>query len=131
MTIRQASCSCGKLTVTTEGEPVRVSICHCPACQRRTGSVFDVQARFPSDRVTIAGASKVYVRTADSGNQIEFHFCPDCGATVYYRYGDIPDVVAVPVGGFADAAFPPPRVSVYESTRHPWAALPKDIEHLD
>jgi hypothetical protein len=88
-----------------------------------------VQARFPSERVAISGASKIYVRTGDSGNQIEFHFCPDCGATVYYRYDS--DVIVVPVGGFADPGFPPPRVSIYESTRHPWTALPEDIEHLD
>ena len=90
-----------------------------------------MQARFPSDRVMIHGESKVYVRTADSGNEIEFHFCPECGATVYYRYGDLSDVIAVPVGAFADPEFPPPRVSVYESTRHPWVSLPEDVERLD
>jgi hypothetical protein len=59
----------------------------------------------------------VYVRTADSGNQIRFHFCAECGATVYCRPGNNPDVIAVPVGAFADPEFPPPRVSVYESSR--------------
>jgi len=29
-----------------EGEPVRVSVCHCLECQRRTGIAFSVQARF-------------------------------------------------------------------------------------
>jgi hypothetical protein len=71
------------------------------------------------------------VRTADSGNQIRFHFCPDCGATVYYQLNDDLDVIGVPVGAFADPGFPPPRVSVYESSRHGWAGLPKDIEHME
>ena len=102
MTTRQASCSCGKLTLTTQGEPIRISVCHCLACQRRTGSIFGTQARFPSSNVRISGASKVYVRTADSGNQIRFHFCPDCGATVYYQPADDRDVIGVPVGAFAD-----------------------------
>ncbi|MFN2470768.1 MAG: aldehyde-activating protein, partial [Gaiellaceae bacterium] len=39
MSNRHAACSCGQLRLTVEGEPVRVSICHCLACQRRTGSV--------------------------------------------------------------------------------------------
>ena len=30
MPTRRASCSCGQLTVEVEGDPVRVSICHCP-----------------------------------------------------------------------------------------------------
>ena len=32
---RTATCRCGQLQVTCEGEPVRVSVCHCLDCQRR------------------------------------------------------------------------------------------------
>jgi hypothetical protein len=106
-------------------------MCHCLACQRRTGSAFGVQARFPRDKVSIAGRATRYVRTADSGNQITFHFCPDCGSTVYYQLDQVPDVIAVAVGAFADPAFPAPRVSVYEARRHAWAGTPADVEHLD
>ena len=55
MPIRIASCSCGQLTAQVEGEPVRVSICHCLACQRRTGSPFGEQARFALKHTVIAG----------------------------------------------------------------------------
>ena len=77
--VRSASCSCGQLTVTTTGEPVRISVCHCLACQRRTGSAFGVQARFPRDAVTSAGRGTRYERTADSGKTVTLTFCPDCG----------------------------------------------------
>lgn len=106
-------------------------MCHCLACQRRTGSTFGVQARFPRDRVGIEGRSTSYVRTADSGNHITFHFCPACGATVYYELDDLPEVIVVAVGAFADPAFPAPRVSVYETRRHGWAGIPADAEHFD
>lgn len=131
MTIRRAACSCGQLSVEAEGEPVRISVCHCLACQRRTGSVFGVQARFPRERVTIDGASSSWLRTADSGNRIDFHFCPECGATVWYVIVSDSELVAVPVGAFADPTFPPPRVSVYEDRMHPWVELPDGIEHHD
>src|SRR5436190_23903286 len=88
---RHAECSCGQLQVVCVGEPVRISVCHCLACQRRTGSAFAAQARFPRDKVAISGASKTYVRVADSGQSLTFHFCPDCGATVYYRQDHVPD----------------------------------------
>src|SRR6476619_4515150 len=120
MVTRRAACSCGQLELVAEGEPVRVSVCHCLACQRRTGSAFGVQARFPAERVRIAGRSTQYVRSSDEGETRTFEFCPACGATVYYRLASVPDVIAVPVGAFADPAFPPPWVSVYESRRHPW-----------
>ena len=129
---REARCSCGQLTLTATGEPVRVSVCHCRACQRRTGSAFGVQARFGRDQIALGGRSKTYRRTADSGNEVSFHFCPDCGSTVYYRLGPMPDVIAVPVGAFADRAFPAPGVSVYEARQHEWLQLlPADITHYD
>lgn len=129
MSSRTASCSCGILKVTASGEPVRISVCHCLACQRRTGGIFGAQARFPRDSVTIEGASTKYRRKADSGSYITFHFCPSCGATVYYVLDGAPDVVAIPVGAFADPSFPAPWVSVYESRKHSWAALPAEVEH--
>ena len=131
MTNYFASCSCGKLTASARGEPVRVSICHCLACQRRTGSVFAAQARFPADAVTVEGQSTEYVRVGDEGSSARFHFCPGCGATVFYLPDAIPGVVVIPVGAFADPDFPQPRVSVYEARKHRWVGLPDDIEHFD
>ena len=128
---RSAACSCGQLRVTARAEPVRVSICHCLACQQRTGSTFGVQARFARADVSIEGRSTEYRRVADSGNAIRFHFCPECGSTVYYFLEQSPEVIAVPVGAFADPAFPPPRRSVYEARRHSWVEVPRDVEHLD
>jgi hypothetical protein len=127
-----AACSCGTLTVTCEGDPVRVSICHCLACQRRTGSIFGVQARFPKSAVTIEGTSKEWVRVGDEGTHIHFNFCPTCGATVYYTAEWMADSIALPVGAFADPTFPPPRFAVYETRRHPWAVMPDlACERLD
>src|SRR5690606_516735 len=131
MTRRVASCSCGQLSATTTGAPVRISICHCLACQRRTGSVFGMQARFPEAAVTMQGRSTVFARTGDEGTTARFHFCPDCGATVYYLMDAIPGMVAIPVGAFADPGFPPPRVSVYGERMHPWVRLPDGIEHFE
>ena len=131
MDAREAACSCGQLRLTAEGEPIRISMCHCLACQRRTGSAFSYQARFLRERVTITGQSKQYVRLSDEGEPRTFSFCPECGGIVYYALGSRPELVAVPVGAFADPSFPPPTVSVYERRRHPWVAVPDAIEHLD
>jgi hypothetical protein len=121
--MRIATCACGALKIETTGEPVRLSICHCLDCQRRTGSVFGTQARFPRAAVRLAaGAPKTFTRTADSGNRVTLSFCSECGSTVFWELEGFPDVVAVAVGAFADPVFPPPKVSVYESRRHSWLA---------
>jgi hypothetical protein len=127
---REAACSCGQLHLTAEGEPIRISMCHCLACQRRTGSAFGMQARFTSEHVQVSGRSTEFVRTSDDGSKdITFHFCPDCGATVLYICSDAPELIAVPIGAFADPSFPPPTVSVFGSRRHPWVSVPAATQH--
>jgi hypothetical protein len=107
-------------------------MCHCLACQKRTGSAFGIQARWPADRVTIKGHAQEYVRTGDEGSATTFRFCPSCGATVYYDNDGSPGTIAVPIGAFADPTFPPPRFSVYRARRHPWTVMPElTIEELD
>jgi len=128
--IRFASCTCGQLSARVDGDPVRVSVCHCLACQRRTGSVFGVQARFRREEVTVSGASTAYVRAGDEGPGARFHFCPQCGATVFYELLGMDDYLTIPVGAFADRDFPPPTVSVYEERMHRWVTLPAGVEHI-
>jgi hypothetical protein len=111
------------------GEPVRLSVCHCLACQKRTGSVFGAQARFLRANVTFTGTSTTYLRVSDAGHRITFHFCPMCGATVHYAIEGHEDLVAIPVGAFADPDFPPPAFSVYEQRKHAWVSMPTDMDH--
>jgi len=93
---RRAACSCGQLHLTIEGEPSRISMCHCLECQRRTGAVIGNQARFRREQVTFAGKSTAWMRTAESGNALTFHFCPTCGSTVYWESEGFP----IPTTGF-------------------------------
>lgn len=123
---RTASCRCGQLRAGTVGEPVRVSVCHCLACQQRSGSAFAAQARWPNEKVTITGDSKVWSRTADSGHRADYRFCPECGSTVAYVIEGWPGVTAIPVGAFADPQFPAPKFSVYEDRKHRWVAISGD-----
>jgi hypothetical protein len=79
--------------------------------------------------VQVIGRFSDYVRVSDEGDeQRTFHFCPDCGGTVFFTNSDAPGLTAVPVGAFAEPSFPPPTVSVYASRRHAWVALPDGIE---
>jgi hypothetical protein len=109
---------------------MQINMCHCLACQRRTGSAFGIQAQFAADQVHVTGRYNDYVRASDEGGELIFHFCPDCGATVFNTTATDADVW-IPVGGFADPSFPPPTVSIFESRRHPWVAVPAAIEHHD
>lgn len=121
--MRVASCRCGNLTAECDAEPLRVSVCHCLACQNRTGSAFSAQARFPADAVTIKGDSRVFERVADSGRRLTYRFCPGCGVTIAYVIDAWPEVTAVPLGLFANGTFPAPSFSIYERHKHDWIRI--------
>ena len=131
MNTREASCSCGQLTAIAHGEPIRVSVCYCLACQRRTGSSFGVQSRWAREDVQITGESREYARVSDEGEERTFHFCPTCGATVFHGSPDEPDLITIPVGAFADPMFPGPTRSVYEERQHQWVTVTGLLERYD
>ena len=131
MTERTASCRCGQLKATVTGDPVRLSVCHCLNCKKRSGSAFAVQARWPADQVTIEGQSKGFELTADSGNRATFHFCPECGSDVHYEInGKFDGLIAIPLGAFDDPYFASPKFSVWEKRKNVWVDIVGDgVEH--
>lgn len=128
MATRTATCRCGQLAAVCTGAPVRVSVCHCLDCQKRAGSAFAAQARWPDAQVAITGQSKTWVRTADSGHKATYQFCPDCGSTLAYVVEGWPGVTAIPIGAFADPDFPAPGYSVYENRKHSWVEITGDVQ---
>jgi len=130
--MRHAACRCGALRAECSGEPVRVSVCHCHDCQRRTGSAFSAQARFPAAAVIMEGEARTYTHIADSGNKGRFHFCPACGSTIAYEIDAMPGLIAIPFGALAGTDLPPPVYSIYESRKADWVSIVGDgVEHLD
>jgi|SRR5579863_3861376 len=123
MSSRTAACSCGQLRIEVEGEPKGIGLCHCLACQRRTGSVFAALARFQAP-FKVSGTATEHLRVGDQGARFIFRFCPTCGTNVFHTEVGDSESVSVAVGAFADPGFPAPRVSVYDSRRHPWVQLP-------
>src|SRR5262249_49443974 len=123
-----AHCSCGSLCAEVTGEPAFVAACHCAECQRRTGSTFGVGTYFPKEQVHTEGPSKIYLRDSDSGRKIEFHFCPDCGSSVFWHAEFAPKLIGIASGMFADPSMPRPTLSVWETMRHPWVTFDHQLD---
>jgi hypothetical protein len=120
---RTASCVCGQLRIAVTGEPLGTGLCHCLACQQRTGSVFAALAAF-AEPYTVTGTATEYIRTGDAGAKFCFRFCPICGTNLFHTEEGTTGSVGVAIGAFADPHFPAPQVSVYDSRRHAWVQLP-------
>ena len=121
MTTRDATCSCGQLRLTAEGEPVRVSVCHCLACRAPDGQRVRGPGAVPgAERVRIEGTATASTRAVPTrgGRGLAFSFCPDCGATVFYAT-ELQAGVWSPSRSARSRirAFPEPTVSVWESRR--------------
>ena len=121
---RTARCQCGSLRAIATGQPRLINLCHCRACQRRTGSIFSVGAYFNKAQVRFEGPSKAYTRRSDSGSEVRRHFCPECGSSVYWELERAPELYGIAVGCFADPGFPMAWFSTWEECRHRWVALP-------
>lgn len=125
---RDANCHCGALALRCEGDPVKVSLCHCFDCQRRTGSLFSIAAFFPRACVTHMGlAPREFTRGSASGQEVTFFFCPNCGSNLYWAPARLPDLIGVAVGAFADRDFPMPEQAVWCDEGHAWLELPAHI----
>jgi hypothetical protein len=127
MVMHTGSCSCGLVEITATAEPLLVSMCHCLLCQKRTGSTYSVHAYLPSESVAVNGATKSYVRTGDSGAYVYFHFCHECGSTMYWEVEATPGRTGIPVGVFADPTFHSPTASSFVPLKHPWVLIPEGI----
>ena len=87
--------------------------------------------------MTIEGKSTAWKFPIESGKPVSYrscdsegatyHFCPECGSTVYWELAIAPDFLGAAVGTFTDPTFPPPIISGFEVFGHPWAMTASDL----
>lgn len=126
-----AQCACGALRLTLHEAPQLTALCHCFACQRRTGAPFSANAFYAVGCVDVSGPSQEFIRIAESGRKVRMYFCPSCGSTLYWKPEASPELIGVAVGAFADPAFVPPALSVFEQSKHDWVQLDAAVAHFE
>lgn len=128
MTLRTARCHCGQIELACEGEPRKISMCHCLECQRRTGSAFSIAVFYAREMVRIEqGSPACFERQSASGKPVKFHFCGRCGSNLYWEPERLPGLLGVAAGAFADPNFPAPEQSVWTRDKHVWLTLPEGM----
>ncbi len=77
-------CLCGSIEVTVQSEPSDIIVCHCTSCQKATGGTASYNIIVPDSESEISkGTTKVFKEIADSGSNLERHFCDGCGSPIY------------------------------------------------
>jgi len=128
--IHKGGCFCGEVRYSTRGEPVRVSLCSCEWCRKRTGSALGVSVYFDADDVTFSKSNlQSYRLISDAGRWIETGFCRKCGTTVTWTLEFLPGKRGIAGGTFDDPCFwYEPQRYVFTRSKPDWLDVPKGIE---
>lgn len=118
----EGSCHCGKLAYEADIDPDKVGVCHCTDCQVLTGSAFSTFVPVPKEAFRLrSGQPKIYVKTAESGNQRAQAFCADCGTRIYASAVDDPQMFNLRVGTVANRGELRPKTQLWCRSALPWA----------
>jgi hypothetical protein len=130
-------CVCGAMRFRAIGEPLRVTICHCTWCQRRTGSAFGIEVVFHAEQVALAGSELARYRhvSDESGRWLDVEFCRKCGSNLGFTLEAVPGVRTLPAGAFDDPAWiraeRHPFRHVYLRSRRAWPELTPLVEQYE
>lgn len=130
----EGGCVCGDVRFIATTLPLRVTICHCTWCQRRTGSAFGVECVFQLDKIKVEGSSlRSYRHTSDiSGRWLEQAFCSSCGSNIGLRLEALPDIRSISIGCFDSKAWMDnPEVMVkhvFTRSKLDFSEIPDNVE---
>ena len=125
---------CGSIRFKATGEPLRVTICHCTWCQRRTGTAFGTEVVFESGQVSFTGetAAQYRHRSDESGRWLDLAFCRTCGTNLGFTLEAAPELRTLPAGAFDDPSWIAPEHiqtrHVFLRSRRRWSDLSPLVE---
>src|SRR5262245_2855870 len=136
-TRNEGGCVCGAVRYVINGDPVRVTVCHCTWCQRRTGSAFSVEAAFKEEQVEITGGPLTKHRhiSDESGRWLDLEFCPKCGTNIGFTLEFRPGIRIIDSGTFDDPSWIRAdrhqfRYTFLRSTQK-WSDVPEGAERYE
>ena len=127
-----ATCDCGAITLHVEGQPISMFQCACQHCQKASGGGHSSIVLLPAAAVKTTGATKSFVRPADSGAKFTRHFCPECGTTVFAESSRAPAFRIVPAGMLAGQNdwFKPNQL-IFARSHMEWDMVEAHMPHYD
>ena len=129
----EGGCACGAVRYRTTGEPVRVAVCACTWCQKRTGSAFGISVYFDdADVEFLQGALRKRHLTSDAGRWLESQFCETCGTTVTWNLELRPGWTGIAGGTFDQPTFWYDLEAVVFARSMPdWMVIPDGLDVHD
>ncbi|KAF2704033.1 hypothetical protein K504DRAFT_463109 [Pleomassaria siparia CBS 279.74] len=124
-------CACGDVRYRMETAPLYCFACHCPDCQRQSGSAFAAFAVIENDRVTSIGRCPPQKMTIarPSGITKLVMGCTRCKTIVWDASSAFSvGTVGIKVGSFDFPNLMEPDMHMYVESKVSWLPLPKDAK---
>jgi hypothetical protein len=124
MDLYKGGCSCGSVRFELADHPLWVLACHCNACKKRTGSAYGVSVVVEKTAVQeFSGATRTFTRIGDTGNKVQYEFCPNCATTLRWHVDILPNRQVFAAGAFDDMRQFTVIAEMYTDDAVRWALL--------
>jgi len=118
------SCLCGSIRYSCDAEPVLTAICHCPNCQKQTGTSFSLLVAVPKGSLKIEGQTlKTFDDVGESGLPVRRRFCGNCGSPIMSYLEAMPDLEFIKSGTLEDTSWLNPTMEVWVETAESWVKI--------
>jgi len=122
----QGGCLCGQLRYTLNARPRALNACHCDQCKISTGSSHIEMLIADAGAFSHTGATHNFIKTAESGRQLDIHRCAHCGTRVFHHNLANKALVFIPIPTLDDASWAIPTSHIWVERAAPGAMLHED-----
>jgi hypothetical protein len=130
MTKIKGSCLCGQVTYHSHAEPAVQIMCHCPDCQKQTGTAFSVNVLVPTESIIFEGASrKQYIVNGDTGKPVVRNFCGNCGSPLSTEMEGFGNLAAVKAATLHDDSWVRPELQIFTETAKHYGVPNTELKH--
>lgn len=119
----QASCECGKLSITANTRPLLQLVCHCTDCREATGQPYTEVAFFAPGSYQVHGESQAEKMPGGTGLGKVYYACAACGSPLYATVNAVGGSAGVIASRLSDFRFRP-ALHVWTSEKLPETRLP-------
>lgn len=104
-----------------------VRVCWCRDCQYFAAGSGTVNVVYPAASLEVEGEIREIVSTAESGNTMRRHFCPNCGTPLFSASDARPHLVIVRAGALDDPSAIKPSMTIWTDSAPPYACIDASI----
>lgn len=123
----QGGCLCGSVRYSSTSPPSVTVHCCCTDCRKIGGTGHATHSVIPQAEFTVTGQLSEYIRTADSGNQINRRFCPTCGSAIFHTREGLEGKIVVRTSSMDNPEIAQPDRVIYNSSALSWDQFDPDL----